>query len=332
VSCDHSPQPTPRRHPLAVTSLVVALLGIPLFGLLTGAVAAILAGVALGQIAANPWFRGRGLAIAAIAVGIADMVLWIGIIGVILPRVNRTEGPAVKQSVSPSFRAPAHVPEYVRGAMEANVFLIVEKPRRLPFLGTDSFSGSGVVLGKQGNESLILTNRHVIDPYFVADDPGFTAGPATITAYFHDGSRSMAYVLWVDPHGTDLALAATGKNPGAIPVPPTTIAREAQIGDKVFAVGNPHELSWSYAEGVVYGTRELPQGATSLRVLQIQVPINQGNSGGGLYSMDGTLIGIVSWTKSKAQAEGISFAIRYEDFARLYGPTRSNTAAPDGPQ
>jgi S1-C subfamily serine protease len=328
MSLDHLPHIPPRVHPLAVTSLIVALAGIPLFGLLTGAVAAILAGVALGQMAANPLFRGKGIAIAAIALGVADMVLWMGIIGVLLPRINRPDGPALRQSVSPSFSAPAHVPEYVRGAMEANVFLIVERPRRLPFLGTESFSGSGVVLGRKGRESLILTNRHVIDPYFVADDPGSSAGQATITAYFHDGSRAGAYVLWVDPQGTDLALAATGKNPGSIPVPLTVGSREGQIGDKVFVVGNPHELSWSYAEGVVSGIRELPQGATTLKVLQIQVPINQGNSGGGLYSMDGTLMGIVSWTKNKAQAEGISFAIRYEDFTALYNPARSKFQAP----
>jgi serine protease Do len=94
---------------------------------------------------------------------------------------------------------------------------------------------------------------------------------------------------------------------------------EMRIGDKVFAVGNPHELSWSYAEGVISGMREFPQGSQKLTIYQLQVPINQGNSGGGLYAMDGTLIGIISWTKNKAQAEGIGFAIRYQDFVAHFG-------------
>ena len=63
---------------------------------------------------------------------------------------------------------------------------------------------------------------------------------------------------------------------------------------------------------------ETVKGPVRLKILQTQTPINQGNSGGGLYSADGTLIGIVTWTKDKAQSEGISFAIRYEDFLSLY--------------
>jgi serine protease Do len=77
-------------------------------------------------------------------------------------------------------------------------------------------------------------------------------------------------------------------------------------------------LSWSYNEGVISGIRETVKGPVRLKILQTQTPINQGNSGGGLYSADGTLIGIVTWTKDKAQAEGISFAITYGDFLSLY--------------
>ena len=91
-----------------------------------------------------------------------------------------------------------------------------------------------------------------------------------------------------------------------------------EIGDLVFTIGNPHELSWTYTEGAVSGVRETSKANFKLRIIQTQAPINQGNSGGGLYSQDGTLIGIVSWTKNKAQAEGISFAIMYEDFLAVY--------------
>jgi S1-C subfamily serine protease len=315
---DNFPRPSKRLHPLAVTALIVAVVGIPLFGLLIGAIAAILAGVALGQIAGNPRLRGRGIAIAAVFIGIADMVLWVGIIGIVLPRVNVPDALPLRQTIFPSFHAPDRVPEPIRHAMETNVFLVVDKPRRWPFLGTESYSGSGVILARQESGSVILTNRHVVDPHFVADDPGSVSRPAAIRVYFHDASSDRARVCWVDPQGADIALVATGKEPGDGPVPLNDEIHDAQIGEKVFAVGNPHELSWSYAEGVISGMRELPQGAQNLNVLQVQVPINQGNSGGGLYAMDGTLIGIVSWTKDKSQAEGISFAIRYQDFVSRY--------------
>ncbi len=308
------PQMSRRRHPLAVTALIVGLVGIPLFGLLTGAIAAILAGVALGQIAGNPRLSGRGIAVAAVFVGIGDMVVWVVIIGIMLPRMNVPDALPLTQTMFPSFHAPEGAPGPIRRAMEANVFLVVDKPRRWPFLGTESYSGSGVILDNRKSGCVILTNRHVVDPYLVADDPGSVPRPAAIRVYFHDASHGPARVWWVDPQGADMALIATGKAPAHFAAPLHDKTRDIQIGDKVFAVGNPHELSWSYAEGVISGVRELPQGGTTLKVFQLQVPINQGNSGGGLYTMDGTLIGMVSWTKDKAQAEGISFAIRYQDF------------------
>jgi hypothetical protein len=140
----------------------------------------------------------------------------------------------------------------------------------------------------------------------------------SITAFFHDGTSKRSYVWWVEPHGVDLALVATGTSPEDIPLNENSGTPELQIGQKVFAVGNPHELSWSYNEGVISGIRETVKGPVRLKILQTQTPINQGNSGGGLYSADGTLIGIVTWTKDKAQAEGISFAITYGDFLSLY--------------
>ena len=97
-----------------------------------------------------------------------------------------------------------------------------------------------------------------------------------------------------------------------------TAASEPRIGERVFAVGNPHELNWSYTEGVVSGIREKKNGPVRLKILQTQAPINVGNSGGGLYTLDGGLIGIVTWTQAKSQAEGIGFAIAFDDFLSLF--------------
>ena len=306
-----------------MTSFIVAVVGIVLFGLLTGAIAAILAGVALGQITVNPRLRGKGFAVTAIFLGIADMMLWVALIGIVLPRINVPEAMPLKQTVFPSFHAPEEAPDTIRRAMEANVFLVVDKPRRWPFLGTESYSGSGIILNRATSGCIILTNRHVVDPYFVADDPGAVPRSASIRVYFPDASSSQARVWWVDPLGADMALIVTGNDPQNIEVPLNDAIPDMQIGDKVFAVGNPHELSWSYAEGVISGRRLFPQGHENITVLQLQVPINQGNSGGGLYAMDGTLIGMISWTKNKAYAEGIGFAIRYQDFVARFRAARA---------
>ncbi|MBI5568960.1 MAG: trypsin-like peptidase domain-containing protein [Desulfomonile tiedjei] len=315
---DQSLSIVPRRHPLALTSFIIAVAGIPFFGLLTGMVAVFLGGVALGQISADPLFRGRRWAVAAIVLGIADMALWVVAIGILLPRVTRPEEYAVKQSMVYSFKAAPHAPEKMRRALESNVLVAVETPRRIAFLGSEKSSGSGVILGSRDGAFLILTNRHVVDPHHVADEVGSVGPRPVIRTYFYDGVEMDAYTWWVDPEGADLAVLATGKDPESIPVPDADNRHQAQIGEKVFTVGNPVGLTWTYTEGVISGFREIGQGPGRLQILQTQTPINQGNSGGGLYTMDGTLLGIVSWTKAKADAEGISFAITYQDFAERF--------------
>ena len=210
-------------------------------------------------------------------------------------------------------------PGHIRRALEANVFLMVDRQR---FLGSESFSGSGILVGTSDGEHLILTSRHVVDPSFSRDEAKPLDPTISITAFLHDGTSKRSYVWWVEPHGVDLALVATGSSPEDISLPENSGTPEMQIGQKVFAVGNPHELSWSYNEGVISGIRETVKGPVRLKILQTQTPINQGNSGGGLYLADGTLIGIVTWTKDKAQAEGISFAITYGDFLSLYNSSK----------
>jgi S1-C subfamily serine protease len=311
----HSSSKAIRLHPLALTAFIVALAGIPLVGLVTGAIAMILAGIALGQLAENPFLRGKGLAVAAIAVGLGDIVLWVAMLGFVVPRMSLPASRAIQQSFVPTSANVELAPDRIRRALEANVFLMVDRQR---FLRSESFSGSGILLGTKDGEALILTSRHVVDPSFSRDESKPLDPTSSITAFFFDGTSHRAYVWWVEPHGVDLALVATGSNPQEISPPENSGTGVVKIGQKVFAVGNPQELSWSYNEGVISGIRETVKGPVRLRVFQTQTPINQGNSGGGLYSADGTLIGIVTWTKDKAQAEGISFAIRYEDFLSLY--------------
>ncbi len=318
-----------RLHPLALTAFILSLVGIPVVGLVTGAVAMILAGIALGQLTENPFLRGKGLAAAALVIGLGDIVLWVVMLGLIIPRINLPAGRAIEQSFLPSSANVEMASGHIRRALEANVFLMVNRQR---FLGSESFSGSGILLGTSGREYLILTNRHVVDPSFAPDESKPLDPTLSVTAFLHDGTSRRSYVWWVEPHGIDLALVATGSNPEDIPLPENLGTRNMEIGQKVFAVGNPLDLGWSYNEGVVSGIRETVKGPVRLKILQTQTPINQGNSGGGLYSADGTLIGIVTWTKDKAQSEGISFAIRYEDFLSLYnsskGRARQAGAAP----
>jgi S1-C subfamily serine protease len=307
----------PRRRPLAIVAFILALAGIPLVGLVTGAVAAILGGLALSRIQGRPGSSGSGFAVAAICIGIGDMVLWVMILGVLLPRMSGPPVSPVEQLLLRSAAGIERAPAHIRNALEANVFFVVEQTRRPSFLPPESFGGSGVILGESDGRHVILTSRHVVDPSFGRPSNPQNSG-ASITAHFHDGSSAKAFLLWVAPYDVDLALVATGAGAERIPLSERPIPADAEIGERVFAVGNPHELSWSYNEGIISGIREAQNGPVRVKILQTQTPINQGNSGGGLYDMTGNLIGIVTWTKDKAQAEGISFALTYNDFLALY--------------
>lgn len=310
--------PRVRLHPLAVTAFVLALIGIPLLGMITGPVAAILAAIALSRISGSPLFRGRGLAVAAVAVGLADTVLWVLLVGMIVPVVNLPTSRSMDKHTVPSPNLMEQAPLPIRHALESNVFLVGTRDRRPAVLGAESYSGSGVILGYTDTGCLILTNRHVADPNFSLNVSLPLRRSGTITAYFWDGSSEKARLWWTAPDGTDLAVLATGTDAENIPLFDTTAPQSPKVGDKVFAVGNPHDLGWSYTEGAISAIREMGRGPIRLRLYQTQAPINEGNSGGGLYAADGTLIGIVAWTKEKSRAEGISFAIAYEDFLRMY--------------
>lgn len=306
-----------RIHPPAMIALIVSIVGIPLVGLITGAIAVVLAAASLSCMAGDPQLRGRGMAMAAVLVGLGDMILWAVLPGLMVPHVHIPVLQKGEHLIFPSAGFPANAPPPIKRALENNVFLVVKRDRWPPFLTAETISGSGVVLGRTETSCLILTSRHVVDPSFTNSLSSPPDTSASITAYFHNGAKSPAHIRWTAPGGADLALVATGEPSATVPVPDLHPLRRTEIGEKVFTVGNPHDLTWTYNEGVISAVREISLGNRPIRVYQTQTPINVGNSGGGLYSQDGTLIGIVTWTKDKSQAEGISFAIAYMSFLQL---------------
>ena len=85
----------------------------------------ILAGIALGQLTENPLLRGRGLAAAALVIGLADIVLWVVMLGLVIPRINLPAGRAIEQCPLPSSANVEMASGHIRRALEANVFLMV---------------------------------------------------------------------------------------------------------------------------------------------------------------------------------------------------------------
>ncbi len=77
-----------RWNGLAIASFICALAGIPLFGIITGMVAVVLAVIALGAIRASSQ-RGLGLALGGLLLGLVDVVGWIALIVMLLPGFGR---------------------------------------------------------------------------------------------------------------------------------------------------------------------------------------------------------------------------------------------------
>lgn len=197
-------------------------------------------------------------------------------------------------------------PPIIQKAMRANVLI-----------SFDQGLGSGVVVQRNGDEGLILTNHHVVDIAFARSN-GLNSTPikdiAKLKVLYFNQTTHPGTVTWLAPDGIDLALvkAVLPKEiePAAWQSLPKVIA-----GQEVFAVGNPAGLGWTYTKGVVSATRKHkypPDRPThEVPVIQTDASITFGNSGGGLYSSaDGQLLGINSFIGDPSRGGGLGFAIR----------------------
>lgn len=153
--------------------------------------------------------------------------------------------------------------------------------------------GSGFFIDGKGH---IVTNAHVVD------------GAEKVTVVLQDGSRLDAKIVGVDEK-TDLAVLKV--QPKGEPVwVEFGDSSKVRVGDKVVAVGNPFGLGGTVTAGIVSATgREL--GASPYdEFIQIDAPINRGNSGGPTFNLDGEVVGVNSIIVSPSGGNiGIGFAI-----------------------
>ena len=153
--------------------------------------------------------------------------------------------------------------------------------------------GSGFIVDAGGD---IVTNNHVID------------GASQVKVTLDDGRELPARIVGRDPR-TDLALLRV--DAGA-PLPFLSLGNSdtARPGDWVVAVGNPYGLGGTVTAGIVSARgRDIHSGPYD-DFLQIDAPINRGNSGGPLFALDGSVIGVNTAIFSPSGGSiGIGFAI-----------------------
>lgn len=153
--------------------------------------------------------------------------------------------------------------------------------------------GSGFIISEDG---LVVTNDHVIEH---ADE---------IEVILQDGTRHPAEVKGRDAK-TDLALLQV-KADGPLPYVELANSDEAKVGDWVVAVGNPFGLGGSVTAGIISARgRDIHSGPFD-DFLQVDAPINRGNSGGPLFDTQGRVVGINTAIYSPSGGSvGIGFAI-----------------------
>lgn len=174
-------------------------------------------------------------------------------------------------------------------ALEARQQAIFERvaPSVVFIQGADGF-GSGFFVSDDG---LVLTNAHVV-------------GKASkVAVVLHDGRRLEGEVVERAPDAIDLALVRVKASRRPLPLG----GRSLRVGSWVASVGHGAGGAWAFTTGMI--TNIYPWGSER-PLLQTQIPLNPGNSGGPIVDREGRAVGIV--TKGLAGSDSINFAIRME--------------------
>lgn len=154
--------------------------------------------------------------------------------------------------------------------------------------------GSGFFISEDGT---IVTNHHVID------------GAEEITIRMSDGRDLQADIVGSD-EPTDIAVLRVRER-GRYPFVRFDDASHVRVGDWVVAVGNPFGLDGTATAGIVSAMGRRDAGSSSyVDYMQIDAPINRGNSGGPTFDLSGNVIGVNSAIFSPTGGNvGIGFAI-----------------------
>ena len=169
----------------------------------------------------------------------------------------------------------------------------------------ESGAGSGVIISSDG---YILTCDHV-----VAGASNITVTIGDDRLHRHRGGRgfdtSDVAVLKIDANGLTPAVVGDSDS--------------LTVGDNVLAVGNPlGELGGTVTSGIVSALNrsvsiQSSGSVNTMSLIQMDASVSPGNSGGGLFNMNGELVGVVNAKSSDSDAEGLGFAIPINDAMKV---------------
>ena len=176
----------------------------------------------------------------------------------------------------------------------------------LPVPENQVASGSGFIVAKEG---YVVTNAHVV------------SGADKITVQFSDEAEEEATLVGID-ESSDLAVLKTdlkGHDSGVLAL---ADSKHAQVGQTVYAIGNPLGYDRSMSRGIISALNRVinaPNGIEIRGVIQTDAAVNQGNSGGPLLTATGDVIGVTSQIATTGAGNiGIAFAIPSSIVKRVY--------------
>ena len=170
--------------------------------------------------------------------------------------------------------------------------------------------GSGFVVSEDG---YVLTNSHVVTTAGEGSLADVPEPAAKVYVQFRDGDRVEASVVGWDLF-SDVGLLRVDPAAHALDPVPLGNSSGVQVGEPVAAIGSPFGNESSLSVGVVSATERSINSLTSsyalVDAIQIDAPINRGNSGGPLFNARGEVIGINAQIRSDSgTAEGVGFAV-----------------------
>lgn len=166
-----------------------------------------------------------------------------------------------------------------------------------------SGSGSGIIIGQNDSELLIVTNNHVV------------ANATAVEIVFNDDSKALATIKGTEP-SSDLAVVSVDmddlskETKNAIRIATLGNSQNIKTGEMAIAIGNALGYGQSVTVGYISAlNREVNVDDITLNLIQTDAAINPGNSGGALLNTKGEIIGINSVKYADTQVEGIGYAI-----------------------
>ncbi|HWB19220.1 MAG TPA: trypsin-like peptidase domain-containing protein [Phycisphaerales bacterium] len=237
----------------------------------------------------------------AVWVDIGPEILQLGVDDVVDVEITKDDQP-VQTKTESLFRTAENLPELSPKEQARRIGAAVIK------VSTPNGLGSGVMINEDG---YAITNAHVIQ--------GETNIRATVWLPQDDGTLKRltiedVEIIAVNNH-IDLALLKINHpDKGKFPFAPIQKDEKLEIGQTVFAIGNPLGLERTLSQGVVSTTQRSFDGLT---YIQTDAAINPGNSGGPLFNTLGEVIGITNMGIRGGESLGFAIPSRYvKDFIR----------------